>query len=83
MLDDEKGRTYLSVYDFKNKRATALGNELVEEVRMGNEGNAKVLLGYDQTPYVHLLSWEGGPAYRDVYLIDVETGRKTLIKKLL
>ena len=81
MLDREKKRTYLSVYDLKSRRATVLGNELVEEIRTGNEGNAKVALGYDQTPYLHLLSWEGGPAYRDVYLVDIGTGKKTLIKK--
>ena len=81
MLDREKKRTYTSVYDFKNKRATVLADEVVDAIVTGDEGNANIALGFDQTPYLHLLSWEGGPAYRDVYLVDVKTGSKTLIQK--
>jgi dipeptidyl aminopeptidase/acylaminoacyl peptidase len=77
-LDNEKKRTYLAVYHIKEGSMVQLADELVEETRTLHKGNGDVLLGFARKPYEKLMSWEAS-WYRDVYLINVLTGEKTLV----
>ncbi|MCB9265817.1 MAG: S9 family peptidase [Lewinellaceae bacterium] len=78
-LEEEKKRAYTCVFRPGNGKVTALGSEELPEVRTGNEGNAHIALAYNPRPYYRELSWEGFPGCKDVYLIDLTTGKKTLI----
>ncbi len=80
-LNREKKRTYLAVWHIGPNTFVQLGDEKTPEVSMGDEGNAKVALSYDELPYLQRTSWEGGPSYRDLYWINTVDGDKTLIKK--
>jgi len=80
-LNREKKRTYLAVWHIAPNTFVQLGDEKTPEVSMGDEGNAKVALSYDDLPYLQRTSWEGGASYRDLYWINTTDGDKTLIKK--
>ncbi len=72
--DDEEKRTYQTVWLVDQQRFISLGSESMPSVDLGNEGNADVALGTNDRPYLKSISWEGGPARSDIYLIDVNTG---------
>lgn len=82
-LDQEKRRNYLCVLHTAEHRVAQLGDLLAPEIRTGNENNAPVAIGFNEQPYLMETSWTGGPACRDVYIVDVSDGSRTLIYKQL
>ncbi|MCF8303346.1 MAG: prolyl oligopeptidase family serine peptidase [Bacteroidales bacterium] len=78
-LEKEKKRNYKAVYYFNQAKMVQLGDELVRNVITQPEGEGDIALGTTRVPYIKLLSWEAS-RYRDVYLIDMQTGKK---KKIL
>jgi dipeptidyl aminopeptidase/acylaminoacyl peptidase len=77
-LEKEKKRTYQAVYLIESNRVVQLGDPLTEEIRTFNKGNGRFALGFDRSPYQLASSWTG-TTNADYYLIEVETGNKTLI----
>jgi len=75
----EEKRGYKVVWHPDSRRFVNLGSTQIPEINLGDEGNATKVLGYDATPYEKVTSWEGGPAGKDMYLIDTKTGKKELI----
>lgn len=75
----EEKRAYKVVWHPDNGNFVNLGSKEIPEIRTGDEGNATKVLGYDSTPYEKVTSWEGGPAGKDMYIIDTKTGKKELI----
>ncbi|MBM3405196.1 MAG: S9 family peptidase [Bacteroidetes bacterium] len=76
-LDKESKRSYLSVYLIREKRIIRLGDENVPEVKTIDKGKGKFAIGFSDLPYQRLSSWD--KKYEDVYLIEVETGRRLKI----
>lgn len=72
----EKRRNFLAVWHITSDKFVQLGTELTEDVSLV-EGQS-IAVGTDQTPYDRDRMF--GPAYQDVYLIDVATGNATRIK---
>lgn len=70
---------FLSVWHLDNNRFVQLANDLTENVRL-IEGQKKAI-GTDETPHDRVRMF--GPAYRDIYVIDVATGDRTLVKERL
>ena len=79
--DREAQRAYTVVWYPASNKFIQLGTLEMPEVRLGAEGNANNVLAYDETPYYKEVSWEGGPAGRDVYIINAQTGNKKQIAK--
>ncbi len=77
-LDAEKKRTYLAVLHLADRKFIQLGDTSMQRVTPGDEGNAGVALGFNDLPYRKLISWEER-ASADVFLIDIQTGDRTLI----
>ena len=75
----DRRRHYLAAWHLDSGRFVQLGSELTEDVTLV-EGE-KLAIGTDQTPYERDRMF--GPVYRDVYVIDVATGERTLIKERL
>jgi len=80
-LEEEKKRAYDCVYHITTEKIIQLGSEEVPNIKTGNEGNARYALGTLEEPYLQLISWEGFPVCKDVYLIDTESGDHTLVKE--
>jgi len=80
-LDNEKKRTFLTVYHPKTGKIIELANEEVKTVHTGFKGNGQYALGFAEDPYLIETSWKDAN-YRDVYLIDNESGTKELLLKM-
>lgn len=77
----EEKRSYKVVWHPSSHQFVNLGSFEIPEIRLGNEGNATKVLGYNSAPYEKVTSWEGGPAGKDLYIIDTKTGNKELMGK--
>ena len=75
-LKDEKKRTYSVVWHTRENRLVQLGDFEVPEIRRGDEGNSNLALGYNENPYRKAASWEGWPVPRDLYIIELNTGKR-------
>ena len=71
----EKKRTWLAVWLPEQKKFVQLADKNVPEVNVPLKGEAPWALGTSGLPYRMLISWEAD-RYRDIYRIDVATGRK-------
>ncbi len=65
-----------------DRKLVQLGTEELENVGVGNNGDADVALANDDKPYEMVNSWES-PGFNDVYLMDVATGEKELVVQRL
>lgn len=76
---DRRKETYIGVYHLADSRYVSLANERVESLQLsGTDKNHSVaVLGYDRTPYLRSMSWDG--FYHDLYHIDLATGTQQLI----
>lgn len=77
-LDSEKKRTYLTVFHPKSNKIVRLANEEIKTVQTGYKGNGRFALGFADDAYRIESSWKDA-SYRDVYLIDNETGTSELL----
>jgi dipeptidyl aminopeptidase/acylaminoacyl peptidase len=77
----EKKRSFDVVLDLQSGTMTHINTSEIPEVIFDNEKNGQYALIYDERPYLKESSWGGFPSPRDLYLIDIETGDKTLIGK--
>lgn len=79
-LNQDKRRSYLSVFHTSTGKVVALGGLDLPETRMGKEGDAPVVLGMDPAPYAVQATWEGSGT-RDLYLVETISGKRTLVEK--
>ncbi|MEL6925446.1 MAG: S9 family peptidase, partial [Bacteroidota bacterium] len=77
----ELSKSYLATVELSSQRFQVLGTPDIPNVQTGKEGNADIVLAYDESPYLRKTSWEGGPSHKDLYIIDLESGVKTQIAK--
>lgn len=79
--DRESKRSYTVVWHPATNKFIQLGALDLPETKWGDKGNAKGILAYNELPYYKEVSWEGGPAGKDVYIINSQTGTKKQIAK--
>jgi len=79
-LKREKRRTYLAVYHISDDQVVQLADKTVREVKPVLEGNGDAAIGRNRQPYMKRMSWEM-PPYEDIYLVDVRTGERELIRE--
>jgi len=77
-LDAEKKRTFLTVFYPANGKLVRLANDTIREVTTGFRGNGRYALGFADERYLMETSWKDA-GFRDVYLVDMETGRHDLL----
>ncbi|MFO8234005.1 MAG: prolyl oligopeptidase family serine peptidase [Bacteroidales bacterium] len=76
----EERRTYLAVYHIDEDKIVQLADEQVRNVEPVLKGNGDVAIGTNGQPYLKQTSWNS-PSYKDVYLVDINTGKKELVKE--
>lgn len=76
----EESRSFLTVYNLKTKTVTPLADQQVAQVNLDRKRKHKMAIGLDDSPYRRNYSWDIQIG-RDVYLIDLETGKRTLVGK--
>lgn len=75
-LSADKRQNYTCLYDIAGDKFMQLGSPELPDIRLGDDGNANFVLAYTDLPYLRETSWEGSPAKKDIFLIDLKTGAK-------
>ncbi|MEM7571751.1 MAG: prolyl oligopeptidase family serine peptidase [Bacteroidota bacterium] len=79
LQDRERKRSYRCTYFFDQRSVSILSNPEASELVLPEGGDGDYALVYDERPYLQLLSWEGGPVRKDLYLVEVASGQRTKI----
>jgi dipeptidyl aminopeptidase/acylaminoacyl peptidase len=77
-LDQERKRTWMAVYHIDNGLMYQLADTNIPSVRTSQKGNSVIALGTSDLKYRKSSSWDGGTS-SDYYIINIETGTKTLV----
>lgn len=72
----EREKTYLCYYNTYNKNIIQLSSNDIADV--STRENSKYAISVDDSKYQQTISWLGY-SYKDVYKIDMETGKRNLI----
>lgn len=75
-----RSKSYLSVYDIEKDRVLNLQDDFLENVITTKSNNSRYILGFSNDDYLIESTWDY-PSKRDIYILDVETGHKTLAVK--
>ena len=79
MVERVKNNTWECVYHLDTGRIVKLADEILPDVELHESG--EIAWGQTIVPYTKLVSYDG--SYYDVYLVDPQTGQRTLVKKKL
>ncbi len=79
--EDELNRTYQAWAPFAGGDVVQLETPELENVRVGEDGDADVALALDDGPYRQLISWDG--RYVDAWLVDVATGQRHMAQEAI
>ncbi|MEE4214511.1 MAG: prolyl oligopeptidase family serine peptidase, partial [Bacteroidales bacterium] len=77
----ELKRTYQAMYDAGTGKALQIETEDIPGSRLIDKGDSDHVLLLTDKPYELQSMWEGSPNHYDVYLLNLVTGDKELIKK--
>jgi len=77
-LKNELRRSYLTVYHTNKKQIARLADEYIKETTTILNGNGNLALGITDSPFQKEKSWSY-PWFKDVYLIDVNSGDKHIM----
>jgi dipeptidyl aminopeptidase/acylaminoacyl peptidase len=77
-LEQEKKRSFMAVYHVDKGIMYQLADSLIPSVRVFQKGNSDIALGSSDLKYRRSSSWDGG-SNEDIYTINVETGKKSLV----
>ena len=76
-LKADQEKNYLALFDLNKKTFRQLADLSIQKVIPGSEGDAQYAIGHDVEPYQEMQSWKS-PVFKDVYLINLENGNRTL-----
>ena len=76
----EEKKSYLAVLSIKDQQVVQLGTQEVDEVQLENKITKSIALAWTDAPYRRNYSWDIQLG-RDLYLLDIATGKKELIEK--
>ncbi len=77
-VNRERRRTFLAVYDIRQDKMVQLADDDIPGISFGPENNFEIGLGFDSNPYMIERQWTGGGT-RDVYLVNVNDGKRTML----
>ncbi|MEA2103441.1 MAG: prolyl oligopeptidase family serine peptidase [Candidatus Cloacimonadota bacterium] len=79
-FEEEQNRSYLAVYQIEEEKIVPIENPQIRNSAIDRKGICKYAIGYADLLYAYLSQWNSH-SFRDYYLINVETGKKTKIAK--
>lgn len=77
-LKKDKKKSYTALYNIENSQVIQIADTIIERVQILRDGISDYALGYEDAKYKDLLSWEY-PPYKDVYAMNLNTGKKALM----
>ena len=76
-LEQDRKFTYLAVYRTGIDEFDQLASTDYPESSRPEEGKGDYVMVYNDSPYAKQTMWEGGPAARDIVLVNLRTGERT------
>ncbi len=80
-LDGDKKKNYLAHFDTKNRNFILPSDETVPYLSLAKGNDNRYAVGSNNEQYLKYTSWEGFPVSEDVYLVDLQQGNYTEIRK--
>lgn len=77
-LNQDRRNTFRAVYHISDDRFVQLEDTGLESVNIPNRNDARFAIGSQSRHYEYLTQWAGFPGLADVYVVNVETGERTL-----
>jgi dipeptidyl aminopeptidase/acylaminoacyl peptidase len=77
-LDRDGPPAYTAVLLLEKERVVQLADEDLPSVQVERNGEDRLLVGTNPRPYALMGSWES-PDFRDIYLVEVETGERARV----
>ncbi|MDX2415635.1 MAG: prolyl oligopeptidase family serine peptidase [Bacteroidales bacterium] len=77
-LNREKKANYLAVYHIDDKRMVQLADKELPSVRILMKNDGDLAVGTSNLKYRKMSSWES-TRYTDQYMVDVKTGKRTML----
>jgi dipeptidyl aminopeptidase/acylaminoacyl peptidase len=77
-LNKDKARTFLAVYNIKDKRIFQLADSTLPAVRTLQHGNSPIALGVSNLKYRKETNWNM-PYKRDIYVVNLDNGERELL----
>lgn len=75
-LTNDKERSYACVWDIAKNKFRQLSDPEIPQIDFERDRNSDYAIGSTEEPYLKAISWEGFPGYRDIYLINLNTGKR-------
>ncbi len=80
-LNRDQKKTYMAVYHFDTDKMAQLETEDLSGISLIHKGDHQYALGWSNNPYAIQTMWEGSPSHNDIFLVNMETGQKEMIKE--
>ena len=74
----ERNRSFQALFDLETKKVVQLADDTVRSVFVDRRSTSDVAVGIADEKYLKMRSWEV-PGASDIYLVDLKTGKKTLV----
>jgi len=78
-LKQDQNKTYSCIYDYRSKKFIQLQEGMFSNVRFEKNRDADFALGYDESPGMRAMTWEGFPIRKNIYSINLKTGKSTKV----
>ncbi|MBU0486338.1 MAG: prolyl oligopeptidase family serine peptidase [Bacteroidetes bacterium] len=75
-LKDDEQKSFVAVFHTETGKVVQIGDTAVPDISISMKTDIPIVMGVSEASYQKLLSWDS-PEYRDVYVFDILTGRKT------
>ena len=76
-LEQDRKFTYLAMYRTGVDKFEQLASTEYPESSLPEEGKGDYVMLYNDSPYAKQTTWEGGPAARDVVLVNLRSGERS------
>jgi len=77
----DQNRTWMAVVNLETGNFRQLGTPEIPEITLIEKGNSEYVLAMSNVPYELQAMWEGSPEHYDIYLLDIESGERKLLRK--
>ena len=76
--EEERRRSYIATYNLRTRKLVQLATQDIPDVAVDPKRDSGSTLGISDIKYRKTISWDM-PGFRDVYLIDVKTGKSEMM----
>ena len=80
-LEEDRKKDYTIRYDIQSGSLLQLNDQQISETYLSRFKNEENYLVCDQNKYLEMMSWEGFPTYKDIYLVKNDGSKKLFAER--